>query len=57
MPLGEGETPAEAYARKMPPWGGPVTDEQLGIAYRRERGRRARTTFGILQEPPPQQCL
>ena len=36
MSLDEGETPAEAYARKMPPRGVTVTDEQSGISYRRE---------------------
>ena len=35
MSLGEGETPAMAYARKMPR-GATVTDEQSGITYRRE---------------------
>ena len=35
MSLDEGETPAEAYARKMPPRE-VVTDEQSGISYRRE---------------------
>ena len=36
MSLDEGETPAMAYARKMPPKGVTVTDEQSGIMYRRE---------------------
>ena len=36
MSLDEGETPAMAYARKMPPRGVTVTDEQSGISYRRE---------------------
>ena len=36
MSLDEGETPAMAYARKMPPRGVTVTDEQSGITYRRE---------------------
>ena len=36
MSLDEGETPAEAYARKMPPRGVTVTDEQSGITYKRE---------------------
>ena len=36
MSLDEGETPAMAYARKMPPKGVTVTDEQSGISYRRE---------------------
>ena len=36
MSLDEGETPAMAYVRKMPPRGVTVTDEQSGIVYRRE---------------------
>ena len=36
MSLDEGETPAMAYARKMPPKGATVTDDQSGIMYRRE---------------------
>ena len=36
MSLDEGETPAMAYACKMPPRGVTVTDEQSGISYRRE---------------------
>ena len=36
MSLDEGEAPAMAYARKMPPRGVTVTDEQSGISYRRE---------------------
>ena len=36
MLLDEGETPAMAYARKMPPRGVTVTDEQSGITCRRE---------------------
>lgn len=36
MSLDEGETPAMAYARKMPPRGETVMDPQSGITYRRE---------------------
>ena len=46
MSLDEGETPAKAFVRKMPPRGQRVIDEQSGIVYEARQGGGGERLFG-----------